>query len=132
MQSPAPTREPARSPDELHRRRQDAINHADLAGYLAIHDDDAVVVVPTDGATARGHDAIGAAMSPLFALRPRLTTTVVNRLETVDLALAHHRWRLSVTEDGARCDLSGLGTTVSRRRPDGSWRLVMDDLFTGT
>lgn len=56
---------------------------------------------------------------------------VVKKLETDGLALTHGRWRLAVTEHGSRSELRGLGTMVSRRRPDGTWRVVLDDPLSG-
>ena len=131
MPSPAPVRDPAGSPDELHRRRLDAINSADIDGYLDVHDDEVAVIVPPDGRTAHGRDEIRRAIAPLFALHPAMTTTTVSRLETDEFALTHHRWHLTLTEHGCRADIGGLGTTIARRRGDGTWRIVLDDPFTG-
>ena len=136
MPSPAHVRSPAETPDELHVIIQDAINRADLDAFLDAHDDDATVVVPPDGRSARGRDDIRAAIAPLLALAPEMATVVVRKLETDGLALTHGRWRLAVTEHGSRSELRGLGTMVSRRRPDGTlasrarrpseWRLSGD------
>lgn len=121
----------ARTPEELHTVVRDAINRVDLDAFLDAHDDGATVVVPPDGRSARGHDEIREAIAPLLALAPEMETVVVTALETTDgLALTHGRWRLVVTEGGRRSELSGLGTMVSRRRPDGTWRIVLDDPLT--
>lgn len=131
MPSSANVRPPAHTPDELHAIVQDAINRADLDAFLDAHDDDATVVVPPDGHAARGRDQIRAAIAPLLALAPEMTTVVAKRLETDGLALTHGRWQLAVTEHGTRSELRGLGTMVSRRRRDGTWRIVLDDPLTG-
>ncbi len=127
MPSSAHVRSPARTPDALHAIVQDAINRADLNAFLDVHDDDATVVVPPDGRSAHGRDAIRAAIAPLFALAPEVATVVVKKLETEGLALTHGRWRLAVAEHGSRSELRGLGTMVARRRSDGTWRIVLDD-----
>jgi uncharacterized protein (TIGR02246 family) len=132
MPSDAHGLSPARTPDELSAIIQQAINRADLDAFLEAHDDHATVVVPPDGQTARGRNEIRAAIAPLLALAPEMTTVVVKKLETDDLALTHGRWRLAVTEHGSRSELHGLGTMVSRRRPDGTWRIVLDDPLSGT
>jgi uncharacterized protein (TIGR02246 family) len=131
MPSSAHVRSSARTPDDLHAIVQDAVNRADLDAFCDAHDDDAAVVVPPDGRTARGRDEIRAAIAPLFALAPALTTQVVKKLESDGLALTHGRWRLTVTEHGSRSELQGLGTMVSRQRPDGTWRIVLDDPLSG-
>jgi uncharacterized protein (TIGR02246 family) len=131
MQAPPPGPSSAHTPEELHSIIQDAFNRADLEAFLDAHDDDATVVVPPDGRSARGRDDIRAAVAPLFALAPDMTTVVVKKLETDGLALTHGRWSLSVTERGHRSELSGLGTMVSRRGPDGTWRIVLDDPLFG-
>jgi hypothetical protein len=44
------------------------------------------------------------------------------------LALARARWELVGTaSDGSPVHLTGNGTIVSRRRPDGTWGVVLDD-----
>lgn len=131
MPSSAHVRSPAHTPEELHAIIQDAINGADLDAFCDAHDDGATVVVPPDGRTARGRDDIRAAIAPLLALAPEMATEVVKKLETDGLALTHGRWRLAVTEHGSRSELRGVGTMVSRQRPDGTWRIVLDDPLSG-
>lgn len=127
----SPVRSPAHTPAELHALIQDAVNRGDVAAFLDAHDEDATVVVPPDGRTARGRDQIRAAIAPLLALSPDLVTVVVKKLEAEGLALTHGRWRLAMTEHGCRSEMHGLGTMVSRQRPDGTWRIVLDDPLSG-
>ena len=44
---------------------------------------------------------------------------VVGKLESDGLALTHARWRVG--------EMSGYGTIVSRRQPDGSWLIALDN-----
>ena len=37
------------------------------------------------------------------------------------------RWSIVGTDGGERVEMSGRGTIVSRRQPDGSWRIVLDN-----
>jgi uncharacterized protein (TIGR02246 family) len=109
---------------------QDAINRADVDAFLAAHDAGATVIVPPDGRTVRGHEAIRAGIAPLLAMQPRMEAVVVQSLVTDGLALNHGRWRLSLSERGTRSELRGLGTMVSRRGEDGAWRIVLDNPLT--
>jgi uncharacterized protein (TIGR02246 family) len=133
MAMPSPTSElsSAHAPEDLHRIVEDAMNRGDLEAFLDAHDEHATVVVPPDGRSAHGRDDIRAAIAPLMALRPKMTTVMVKKLETDDLALTHGRWSLAVTERGQRSELSGIGTMVSRRGSDGTWRIVLDDPLFG-
>ena len=72
-----------------------------------------------------GRAAIRAAVEPTVALRPRFRSDVVEKLETDGLALTLGRWT-AVSDDGSG-ELAGRGTIVSRRQPDGSWRVVLDN-----
>lgn len=127
---PHPATARAQDPQDLLRIIQDAINRADLDAFLAAHDDGAAVVVPPDGRPARGHDEIRAAMTPVLAMRPHLETAVVQTLVADGFALSHSRWRLVLSENGSRSELRGLGTMVSRRTEDGTWRIVLDNPLT--
>jgi ketosteroid isomerase-like protein len=56
---------------------------------------------------------------------------VVKKVEGDGLALTHARWALAGTEaDGSHVELSGRGTIVSRRQPDGGWRIVLENPLT--
>ena len=51
---------------------------------------------------------------------------MVEKLEADGLALTHARWNV-VGDRRRRAVSGGRGTIVSRRQPDGSWRIVLDN-----
>jgi ketosteroid isomerase-like protein len=66
-------------------------------------------------------------VQPTFALRPSANIAVVQKLQTDGLALTQARWSLVGSDAGERVEMSGRGAIVSRRQPDGSWRILLDN-----
>jgi uncharacterized protein (TIGR02246 family) len=118
---------PAHSPEEIHALIAAAFNTGDRDAFAALQEEQATHLVPPDGRSVSGRDAIRAAVEPFFALRPTFRSEVVGMLEADGLALTHARWSVIGTDDGRRVEMSGRGTIVSRRQPDGSWRVVLDN-----
>lgn len=118
---------PARSPEEIHELIAAALTDGDEDAFAALHEPRATIVVPPDGRRVTGGDAIRAAIEPVLALRPVMRIEVVDKIESDGLALTHGRWTLYGSSGGELIELSGLGTMVSRRQPDGSWRIVLDN-----
>ena len=114
----------ARTPEEAHALLAAAFAAGDLDALVELYEDGATLIVPPEGRRVSGRDAIRAAVEPTVALRPRFRSDVVEKLETDGLALTHARWT-AVSADGG--ELGGRGTVVSRRQPDGSWRIVLDN-----
>ena len=85
------------------------------------------MIAPPEGRRVTGRDAIRSAAAPTFALAPSASIEVVEKLQTDGLALTHARWSIVGSDGGERVEMSGRGTIVSRRQPDGSWRIVLDN-----
>ena len=117
----------AQSPEAVHALLEAAFNAGDLDAFMEIYDDDATLIVPPEGQRVSGRDAIRAAVQPTLALRPSAQIEVVEKLQADGLALTHARWSIVATDGGERVEMSGRGTIVSRRQPDGSWRIVLDN-----
>jgi uncharacterized protein (TIGR02246 family) len=116
----------ARTAEEVHAVRQDAFNRGDLDALVAIYENDATLLVPPGGHSAHGRNEIRAMMAPVLAERPHMTTTIARTLLGDGWALTHVRWE--VAGDGVSdTALAGCGTVVSRRRPDGTWGIVLDE-----
>jgi uncharacterized protein (TIGR02246 family) len=118
---------PARTPEEIQALIAAAFNAGDLDAFLQLHEEDATVVVPPDGDRVSGREAIRAAVQPTFALRPTIRNEVVDKLQSDGLALIHARWNLAGTDDGQLVEMSGRAAVVSRRQPDGTWRIVLEN-----
>jgi ketosteroid isomerase-like protein len=115
---------PARSPEEIHALIAAAFAAGDVDAFVDLHEPGAVTVVPPEGRRVTGHAEIRAALAPIFVLRPQASIEVLGKLEAGELALTHARVHV-VAGDGL--DITGRGTVVSRRQPDGSWRIVLDN-----
>jgi uncharacterized protein (TIGR02246 family) len=118
----------AREPEDVHAALEAAFNSGDIDAYIALYEEDATLVTPPDGGVVRGRSEIRRASAPLFAVNPKLKSEVVGRVRGDELALTHARWVLEGTDpDNNRVELGGRGTIVSRRQPDGTWLIVLDN-----
>jgi uncharacterized protein (TIGR02246 family) len=123
----------AGAPEELHALVQAAINGGDIEALVELYDDDATLIVPPQGVRAVGKHAIREAVRATFALKPEAQMEVLSKVEADGLALTQGWWRLVGTaEDGGRVELSGRGAMVSRCRPDGTWKIVLDNPMTAS
>jgi uncharacterized protein (TIGR02246 family) len=118
---------PAETPEEIHALLAAAFNRGDAEAFLSIYEPDAMMLMPPEGREVRGPAAIRAAVEPLLAARPRFQSQVVKKLEADGVALTHARWTLTAEATGESREESGHGTVVSRRQPDGSWLVVLDN-----
>jgi ketosteroid isomerase-like protein len=99
---------------------------------LELYEGDAAFV-PEPGRTVVGTRSIRAELERFAALKPRMTGSVEKVVETGDTALVAYRWRLEGTgPDGSHVDLAATSADVLRRRPDGSWGVLIDDPWGAT
>jgi uncharacterized protein (TIGR02246 family) len=117
----------ARSPEETHDLLAAAFNAGDLEAFVDVYDDHAQLVVPPTGERISGKAEIREAVRATFDLRPKASIEVLDKLEADGLALTLAQWVLEGTDaNGAAVRYEGRGTIVSRRQPDGSWRILLD------
>jgi len=117
---------PVIDPQELHRLFAELVNAGDLDGLVALYEPDAAFLGP-DGASATGSDAIRGRLQGLLAIAPQITPTSSRVIMAGDIALMSNSWRITLGGGGEPRELEGTSTEVARRRPDGSWRYVIDN-----
>ena len=121
----------ADAPEQIPALLAAAMNAGDLDAFIELHEPEAQSVVPTDGTPVTGRAEIRRAVEPVFALTPTLENEVIAKLASDQLALIHTRWALTASEaDGQVIEMSGRGTIVSRRQPDGSWRIALENTLS--
>ena len=120
----------AQTPKDIHAAITTAFNGRDLDTYVELYEENATMIVPPDGAPASGKEAIRAAMEQVFSLDPTLRIEILEIHEANGVALAHSQWWLAGAATGDRVEMSGRGTLVSRKQPDGSWLVVLENTMT--
>jgi uncharacterized protein (TIGR02246 family) len=120
----------ATTPKDVHTALTAAFNARDLDSYVALYEEDGGMIIPPDGRRATGRDAIRAGMQEMFALDPTLRIEVLEIHEANGIALAHSQWWLVGAATGDRVELSGRGTLVGRKQPDGGWLVVLENTMT--
>jgi uncharacterized protein (TIGR02246 family) len=103
----------------------------DLGSAMELYEPNAVFS-PEPGRPVSGLASIGEALEGFLALRPTLTGEIEKVLESDDIALVRNRWQLTGTgPEGEAVEMSGRSADVMRRQSDGSWRIAIDDPWSG-
>ncbi|MFF5449522.1 YybH family protein [Streptomyces sp. NPDC012888] len=119
---------PAQRPEDLPGLIAEAFNTNDKQAMLDLYEPDGILVTPPDGAQQAGLAAVDEALTPMFAAITAAEITMTSAMRAGDIAMTHADWHLvGKDEAGEPIDLRGKGTVVSRRRPDGTWRILFDD-----
>jgi len=106
----------------------DALHDGRLDDAVALYEPDAVFIPQPGAEPLHGLDAIRAALAQFAALRPTLTPDIRKVVRAGDIATVLNAWQLEGTApDGSPLHLSGTSADVLRRRPDGTWALLIDD-----
>jgi uncharacterized protein (TIGR02246 family) len=114
-------------PEAVIERFSELLADHDLDAMMALYEPDAAFA-PQPGASVTGHDEIRAALEAFLAVEPRMEGTIQKVLEAGDTALVTNSWRLNGTApDGTPVRMEAVSADVLRRRPDGSWGIVIDD-----
>ena len=120
---------PAHTPEEVFRRYTAAFNRGDLAEVMALYEPHATFVLQP-GQAVTGHAAIRHALSGFLALKPTITSTIMNIVQAEDVALVFSNWTLTGSNpDGTPMTMGGRSIDVLRRQADGAWLVVIDNPF---
>ena len=107
--------------DELFTR---FANAGDLEGLVALYEPEACLAQP-QGPPACGTAAVRESLAGFLATQPELEMKVVRALRAGDdLAVLYSDYRVRAV--GQAEPLAGRSMIVVRRRPDGSWRILVD------
>ena len=119
---------PTITPTDVIEAFARCLNNGDLEGALALYEPEAVFQASPDAPPIRGRDAIREALTGFIAMRGTIVGEIVKVHETDGVALVANRWQLRATQrDGMALELGGTSADVLRRRPDGSWGILVDD-----
>jgi ketosteroid isomerase-like protein len=115
------------SPAATVQRVSELLGEGALEPLVELYEPDATFA-PEPGSAVVGTESIRTALEPFVAMRPRMRGTIQKVLEAGDTALVTYRWQLEGTgPDGSPIRMEGTSSDVLRRRPDGSWGVLIDD-----
>jgi uncharacterized protein (TIGR02246 family) len=105
----------------------EGINTGNFEMLMALYEPNAAFATEP-GRLAPGLGGIRNALGGFVAMNGKLDLQVSRVLEAGDLALVVGRWSFTGTgPEGDQVTLSAKNADVLRRRPDGSWRFVIDN-----
>ena len=114
-------------PETVIERFSELLAECDIDAMMELYEPGATFA-PQPGQTVSGHAAIRSALEGFLAVKPRMSGKIEKVLQAGDMALVTNRWRLDGTApDGSPVRMGATSADVLRRRPDGSWGIVIDD-----
>ena len=117
----------ADSPERLVEMLDDAFNDGDLETVLTLYEESATVIA-TPSKTLRGHAQLRSFFETAMQSGLRAKQIKTRVIEVGDIALFLSRWIL--LRKGAAPGTAGqefFATTIMRKQPDGSWKVLIDN-----
>src|SRR5215208_6558208 len=115
------------APEAVIERFSELLAQGGLDAMVELYEPDATFA-PQPGAQVTGRAAIRDAVPPAqrtFCMCPVIRGWTARKAAS---ALVANRWSLSGTApDGSPVELAATSADVLRRRPDGSWGILIDD-----
>jgi uncharacterized protein (TIGR02246 family) len=106
-----------------------AVAALDIEAILATYEPNAVMATQP-GTSAIGTEALRGAFQYFLAVKPKISVTNSEILQTGDLALHSYTWKMSgKAPDGSPVEQEGLSVNVLRKQADGRWLMVIDNPF---
>ena len=119
------------SPEEVIRSFSESLSQGDVDAMVSLYEEDATFT-PEPGRAVSGREAIREALEGFVAMSPRMEGSIGKVLVAGETALVTNHWTLrGVGPDGSPVELAGTSADVLRRRPDGAWRIAIDDPWGG-
>jgi uncharacterized protein (TIGR02246 family) len=115
------------TPTETIQQFSRSLADGDLESLIQLYEPEASFS-PRPGEVVTGTAAIGAALEQFLALKPEMDGEVEKVIEAGDVALVANRWTLRGRQPGGESiEMRGTSADVMRRRPDGTWGILIDD-----
>ena len=114
---------PVQRPELINAAFADGYNARDVDGLLDLYEPTATVVTQ-DGSLSTGAPRVREHLAALVAIGGRMTSTNRYAIVHEDIALVGADWVIDL--EGGSAPIRGHTAEVLRRRPDGSWRYVID------
>lgn len=121
----------AETPRSVHEAFEAAFNAGDLEKIVALYEPNAILVSES-GKAVRGHDAVREMLQKFLAVSQKLTLQIAGCFQIDEIALLSSEWQLSgIDTKGNAVQLAGQMADVVRRQSNGSWRIIIDNLWAG-
>ncbi len=118
---------PLTHPSQIHDAFMRATNADDVDALLDMYDP-AGIAVQLDGSECTGAEAMRTMFAGLTGAIRHIEGSTRKLFVVGDIALSSGTWTADIVlPDGSVIEQRGTTAEVSRRQPDGSWRLIIDD-----
>ena len=115
---------PAKTPEEICILFKKFMSLGDVDSLLSDVYDPEVVFLTESQDVLQGRDGLRKILSPLAAARPDFKYTILQIIQSGDIALMHTEWVVAGREAKQHA------IEVARRQVDGTWKWLIGDPFT--
>ena len=118
----------ATTPADVIAVFNEAMREGRVQDALALYEPDAVFIAQPGGPVLTERIAIRDALTQFAELRPTMTANILKVVHAGDIASVLSTWQLhGIAPDGAQVRMGATSADVMRRRPDGTWGILIDD-----
>lgn len=115
---------------EINELFIEAMNAGDLELALSCWDEDTVFQTAPGDVPVTGVSNLRDALKAFIDIKPQMTIEELHRVEAGDVVLVALKWQLRGTDpSGEAIEMEAIDSNVFCRKPDGTWRIRIDNPF---